>query len=139
MAKYRKNPVVVDAVRWSGRPTAGIVEHYRPGDVVTDMGNGRLAYRPYDIWDANRACRECGNPMLGHGFINTLEGGHIVCPGDFIITGVKGEVYPCKPDIFRATYEKVTEAEKKPCASEQQNREDGPRSTPPKEKHATRI
>jgi hypothetical protein len=40
-----------------------------------------------------------------HGWCPTLEGGHIVTPGDWIITGVKGEHYPCKPDIFDATYE----------------------------------
>ena len=45
--------------------------------------------------------------MQGFGWINTLEGGHIVTPGDWIITGVKGEHYPCKPDIFEATYERV--------------------------------
>jgi len=39
------------------------------------------------------------------GYINTLEGGHEVAPGDWIITGVKGEHYPCKPDIFAMTYE----------------------------------
>jgi len=39
--------------------------------------------------------------------VDTLEGGHIVCPGDWIITGVKGEKYPCKPDIFELTYHKV--------------------------------
>jgi hypothetical protein len=38
-------------------------------------------------------------------YITTLEGGHEVTPGDWIITGVKGEQYPCKPDIFEATYE----------------------------------
>jgi len=38
-------------------------------------------------------------------WIETLEGGHIVTSGDFIITGVKGEHYPCKPDIFALTYE----------------------------------
>ena len=43
------------------------------------------------------------------GWVETLEGGHIVTPGDFIITGIKGEHYPCKPDIFEATYEKVEE------------------------------
>lgn len=42
-----------------------------------------------------------------HGWIDTLEGGHIVCPGDWIIKGIKGEYYPCKPDIFRQTYEPV--------------------------------
>ncbi len=41
------------------------------------------------------------------GWIKTLEGGHIVTPGDWIITGVKGETYPCKPDIFAATYDEV--------------------------------
>jgi hypothetical protein len=39
------------------------------------------------------------------GWIDTLEGGHIVTPGDWIVTGVKGEHYPCKPDIFEMTYE----------------------------------
>jgi hypothetical protein len=39
--------------------------------------------------------------------IHTLEGDMVADPGDWIITGVKGEVYPCKPDIFEATYEKV--------------------------------
>lgn len=43
----------------------------------------------------------------GYGWIETLEGGHIVSPGDWIITGVLGEHYPCKPDIFKVTYEPV--------------------------------
>ena len=51
----------------------------------------------------------CVNRMRDHGWIDTLEGGHIVCPGDWIITGVKGERYSCKPDIFAATYEEVKE------------------------------
>lgn len=45
----------------------------------------------------------------GCGWIMTLEGGHIVTPGDWVITGVKGEHYPCKPDIFAMTYELVEE------------------------------
>lgn len=43
--------------------------------------------------------------MHDHGWIETLEGGHNVCPGDWIITGVQGERYPCKDEIFRQTYE----------------------------------
>ena len=39
--------------------------------------------------------------------IDTLEGAYTVTPGDWIITGIKGEKYPCKPDIFEATYEPV--------------------------------
>ena len=45
------------------------------------------------------------------GWIITLEGGHIVSEGDWIITGVKGEHYACKPDIFEMTYEHVGESE----------------------------
>ena len=47
------------------------------------------------------------NPL--YGWVSTLEGGHVVTPGDWIITSVKGEHYPCKPDIFEMTYEKVEE------------------------------
>lgn len=50
-------------------------------------------------------CKHCDRVMHTHGWIDTLEGGHIVCPGDWVITGVKGETYPCKNDIFEATYE----------------------------------
>lgn len=45
--------------------------------------------------------------LAGKGWIRTLEGDHTVTPGDWIITGVKGEHYPCKPDIFEMTYEPV--------------------------------
>lgn len=48
------------------------------------------------------------NPVGGEDpYIHTLEGPHIITAGDYIITGVKGERYPCKPDIFEMTYEKV--------------------------------
>jgi hypothetical protein len=47
-------------------------------------------------------CTLSGMPIA---WIETLEGGHIVTVGDWIITGVKGEHYPCKPDIFDMTYE----------------------------------
>lgn len=53
--------------------------------------------------DFNGACAsdEAGDHTL---FINTLEGQMVVSPGDYIIRGVQGEFYPCKPDIFKATY-----------------------------------
>ena len=59
----------------------------------------------------NWLCREeaCGQTFHLHGWIDTKEGGHIVCTGDWIITGVQGEYYPCNPDIFAATYEAVLE------------------------------
>ena len=47
--------------------------------------------------------------MHNHGWIETLEGGHTVCPSDWIITGIKGEYYPIKNDIFLDTYEKAND------------------------------
>ena len=75
--KYRKKPVVIEATQW-----------FKDGDHWAVMG--------YE---------SCDPTTKGFGWIQTLEGGHIVMPGDFIITGVKGEHYPCKPDIFEMTYE----------------------------------
>jgi hypothetical protein len=48
------------------------------------------------------------HPESDKGYVQTLEGIMLVTPGDYIITGVVGETYPCKPDIFEMTYE-VTE------------------------------
>ena len=79
--KYRKKPVVIEATQW-----------FKDGDhwaVAKYQGNGQQ--------------------LEGCGWVKTLEGGHIVRPGDYIITGVKGEHYPCKPDIFEMTYELVEE------------------------------
>jgi hypothetical protein len=78
MAKFRKKPVVIDAVQW-----------FKDGDhpaVVRKTDPDRYA--------------DEGVP-----WVPTLEGGHVVTPGDWIITGVQGEHYPCKPDIFAQTYE----------------------------------
>jgi hypothetical protein len=47
--------------------------------------------------------------IKGCGWIETLEGGHVVSPGDWIVTGIKGEKYPVKPHIFDITYEQVSE------------------------------
>ena len=119
--RFRKKPVEVDATRWFKNG-----DH--PGDYEKDTAgfeNGELrtftgAERKSKGWEGgvvryfrrpdvagNLACRHCGRRMNDHGWIDTLEGGHIVCPGDWVITGVKGEHYPCKPDIFEATYEPV--------------------------------
>jgi len=84
--KFRKKPVVVEAVRW-----------FKMGD-HPDVS--------YQCW-INTVCKNCDNSFIPHGWIATREGGHIVCPGDWIITGVNGEHYPCKPDIFEKTYEEV--------------------------------
>ena len=87
--KLRKKPVVVDGEQW-----------FKHGDNPSVHET---------VWShsGGKDCRECGLPLEEHGVIDTLEGHHIVCPGDWIITGIKGEKYPCKPDIKEATYEEI--------------------------------
>ena len=94
MAKYRKKPVVIEAEQWNEvKGTSAEGYHLSVG-----------YFRHPDI-PGTKLCEHCGRTMHDHGWIDTLEGGHNVCPGDWIITGVKGERYPCKPDIFALTYE----------------------------------
>lgn len=95
MRRYRKKPVIIHAAQW-----------LRPGDLEEIVEPYRCPRR-----DGDQPCKHCGRLKEDHGWIRTLEGGHIVCPGDYIIRGVEGEHYPCKPQIFEATYETVEEEE----------------------------
>lgn len=101
MAKFRKKPLTVEATQWFRNG-----DHPDDGDPAMEGRVVRYFRHPDISWQS--ACRICGILMHCHGWIDTIEGGHIVCPGDWIITGVKGEMYPCKPGIFEMTYEKET-------------------------------
>jgi hypothetical protein len=119
MPKFRKKPVVIEASQWfknGDHPNdfdsekqgfeKGELRTWTGAEVKANGWEGQVVrYYRNPIGDGNEFCQYCKNPMHVHGWIDTLEGGHIVCPGDWIITGVKGERYPCKPDIFTATYE----------------------------------
>ena len=85
MPKFRKKPVVIEAIQWRG---------FR-----TDLPFGRFMDGSY------RAYRYDGDALL----IETLEGTMRAEVGDWIIRGVHGELYPCKPDIFAVTYEEVSD------------------------------
>jgi hypothetical protein len=111
--KYRKKPVVIEATQWfkngdhpldNSCPISPTNHHLSEGEVVR--------YYRHPSVDGTDKCNYCDNIFHNHGWIDTLEGGHIVCPGDFIITGVQGEHYPCKPDIFEKTYELVESDER---------------------------
>lgn len=117
MPKFRKKPVVIDAIQWfknGDHPADACSMITPPTKYRSDPGfsmepfpsEGKIVryYRRPDD-SGSRECEKCGKTMHQHGWVDTLEGGHIVCPGDWIITGVQGEIYPCKPDIFEATYE----------------------------------
>lgn len=87
MTKYRKKPVVIEAVQYTGD-----VNTTRVDDV-----DFYIAYNNAGIIKEN-------NGVL---LIKTLEGTMKASKGDYIIKGINGEFYPCKPDIFEKTYEKV--------------------------------
>lgn len=115
--KFRKKPVVIEAHQWhknGDHPDDGQDTYISEADGEEVRREGTVVRRynyPNGMGDP---CRHCGRPMHHHGWIDTLEAGHNVCPGDWIITGVKGERYPCKPDIFEMTYELV-QPKKAPC------------------------
>ena len=83
--KFRKKPVVIEAVKYDGSASSyDEVCQFAPGVYFEPRG--------FDTFAAP-----------------TLEGEHIASPGDWIIRGVQGELYPCKPDIFEETYDAVPE------------------------------
>ena len=96
--KYRKKPVAIEAEQWF---------YFTP--VTTEI----LVHveRNPEMVAEGAACEKCGALLSNHGVVATLEGHHIVCPGDWIIRGVKGKFYPCKPDIFELTYDVCEEGE----------------------------
>lgn len=98
--RYRKKPVVIDAVQWTGTnkremfnflTNNNFPEEYMESDFPIVSDNFYI-----DKWK-----------VPGGLVIKTLEGEHLASIGDYIIRGVHGEYYPCKPDIFRETYEEV--------------------------------
>lgn len=119
--KFRRKSGIVDATQW-----------FKNGDHPQDYSKDREGFENGELimfskenvkakgWEGDvvryfrrpdlkgtELCKHCGQIMHHHGWIDTLEGGHIVCPGDWVITGIKGEYYPCKPDVFIDTYEVV--------------------------------
>ena len=104
--KVRKRPVEVEAHQWFKNGDHPL-DH--PDNIPKDWEGKVVRYfrDPYISGDSK--CPECHQTMHDHGWIETLEGGHTVCPGDYIITGVFGEHYPCKPDVFNATYDILCE------------------------------
>jgi len=94
MAKYRKKPVVIEAEQFIWKKQHPLLGSTEP----SNMPDGVVKKKFTDYQDLA--------PYWKYG-VETLEGFMECSDGDWIITGVKGEKYPCKPDIFEQTYEKV--------------------------------
>lgn len=94
--KYRKKPVVIEA------------EQFKPENMPYPIGVYKTKPTIQELEALlNSEVKVESDPDGSIYRIDTLEGPHIVHPGDWIITGIKGERYACKPDIFEATYEKA--------------------------------
>ena len=102
--KARKKPVIVEAIQWNGKNVVEIYNHLEDLN-VENQWEVKTSGKNFYIKFENGACR------LGTLMIKTLEGEHKASIGDYIIKGVNGEFYPCKPDIFEKTYEIVNESE----------------------------
>jgi hypothetical protein len=115
---YTKKPTTIQAAQWweNGDCPDDACETFDRGHGPF-QGEGKVVryYRRPDC-DGQDKCKHCGKIMHVHGWIETLEGGHIVCPGDRIIKGVKGEYYPVKPDIFD-TLHRVASMEEQTAAA----------------------
>jgi len=91
MPKFRKKPVVIEAVKWTG---------YNLREIINFTGRHPSAEK----WTWSEYEQVVRNKGLK---IFTLEGSHLASVGDWIIKGIYGEFYPCKSDIFKKTYEPV--------------------------------
>jgi hypothetical protein len=94
--KFRKKPIEVEAFKYDGDLMASNGEYYVPDWAVAALDKETLYYDSLD----------CESPPCDL-FIRTLEGDMLVSVGDYVIQGIKGELYPCKPDIFEQSYELV--------------------------------
>lgn len=97
MAKYRKKPVIIDAWKLNLQDTRGVISLY---EMVNNVDLSTV-YMVSSTYVTDLVKDKGGLP------IPTLEGVMLASDGDYIIKGVNGEYYPCKPDIFEKTYDAV--------------------------------
>lgn len=97
MPEFRKKPVVVEAIRWTGENTSEVIDWI----LSSEGGSARYHEAQEAFDDGTQGCPATPASIA----IDTLEGTMSASVGDWIIRGVQGEHYPCKPDIFEATYE----------------------------------
>lgn len=102
--RYRKRPVVIEAWQWLKDDDSPMPPWMLDAMCLHPDAVGSVRFHRHG--NVNRTDQWHSAP---HVAINTLEGTHFAQDRDYIIRGVKGELYPCKPDIFRLTYEPVPE------------------------------
>lgn len=92
MTLYIKKPVRVDAYQW-----------FKIGD---SAGNGVVDVMRWGSPEVDTLlCAFCNNLMSEHGYLHAFQVGHVVCPGDYIVTDIDGKQYVCKPNVFVQEYD----------------------------------
>ncbi|MBT0771745.1 hypothetical protein KIH74_22585 [Kineosporia sp. J2-2] len=107
---YQKKAIPTEAHQWwknGDHPDDGCADGHEGDDEACEGKVVRFFRRPEPGYASDVTHDQCGRTWHDHGWIDTLEGGHTVCPGSWIVTGVEGERWPVKDSIFQATYEKV--------------------------------
>lgn len=89
MTKFKKKPIIIEAQQFTGGEIAALSIMRWANNGLAPIAQARATWDGFSLR------------------IHTLEGEHFADPGDWIIRGIKGEFYPCKPDIFEATYDLV--------------------------------
>ena len=89
--RYRKKPVVIEATQFQ----------WKDGEGIPDIPG--VKFEKFVLTQVEGGQKHA--PVVSTAYVETIEGPLHVSRGDWIITGVKGERYPCKPDIFAATYD----------------------------------
>ena len=105
MSKFRKKPVVIEARQLPVYDDGADIRVYLDESIALAEWCGGIGHMM--LADDEPSPQEGVDVTGPHIVIQTLEGPHAALPGDWIIQGVQGEFYPCKPDIFDATYEPV--------------------------------
>ena len=102
--KYRKKPVIIEAIQWDGKnlvDVSAFLYNKTRKEALKEINSSDISCKKWDDYESI---------VIGEGLtIDTIEGRMKADIGDYIIKGVNGEFYPCKPDIFAKTYEEVTE------------------------------
>ena len=110
--KFKKIEHVVEATPWfenGDHPEDYLTE---PEVAKIQRWGGKVVrrFRRPDLGGSAKCC-QCSKIMDVHGWIDTLQDGITVCPGDWIVTGIAGEYYPVKPHIFPQLYKRAPEEE----------------------------
>ena len=102
--KYRKKPVTIEAIQWDGKnlvDVSAFLYNKTRKEALKEINSSDISCKKWDDYESI---------VIGEGLtIDTLEGRMKADIGDYIIKGVNGEFYPCKPDIFVKTYDEITE------------------------------